>query len=141
LNWALVAAASLLVFSLTCRVQIGVRYMFPLVGLATVGLAAAMVETIQAVGHVWFRRILAGLTCAGVGWSATAALLVWPNGLCYTNELWGGTESGYLCLTDSNYDWGQGLKELAHWQREKSAPVDVCYFGSDPAIHQLGLRP
>src|SRR5207248_2607280 len=33
-NWALLCALTLLLFSLTCRVQIGVRFMFPLIALA-----------------------------------------------------------------------------------------------------------
>src|SRR5439155_95282 len=43
-NWASLAAATLLLFSLNCRVQIGVRLMLPLVALAIVGLAAATVQ-------------------------------------------------------------------------------------------------
>jgi hypothetical protein len=68
-------------------------------------------------------------------------VLVWPNGLCYTNELWGGTRAGYLYLSDSNYDWGQGLRELARWQRQhREDPLDVWYFGSDPALASLPMR-
>ena len=37
-NWACLAAAALLVFSLICRVQLGVRLMLPLVVLLIVGL-------------------------------------------------------------------------------------------------------
>jgi hypothetical protein len=43
-NWACVAAAALLTVSATFRVQTGVRFVLPLVGLAVVGLAAAVVE-------------------------------------------------------------------------------------------------
>src|SRR5262249_49498369 len=39
LNWAFLAALALLLFSLTCRVQIGIRLILPLVALALVGLA------------------------------------------------------------------------------------------------------
>jgi hypothetical protein len=139
-NWALAAAAALLLFSLTCRVQIGIRYMLPLIVLGTVGLAAAVVQTCRSINPGWTRMFLAATAGVGVEWSAAAAIMVWPNGLCYTNELWGGTERGYLCLSDSNYDWGQGLRELARWHEKNNAQLDVCYFGSDPAIHKLGLR-
>jgi len=139
-NWAMAAAAALLLFSLTCRVQIGVRYMLPLIALGTVGLAAAVVQSWQSFRAVWPKWLLAAAAGVGVAWSVAAAVVVWPNGLCYTNELWGGTERGYLCLSDSNYDWGQGLKELAIWHEQNGAPLDVCYFGSDPDIHKLGIR-
>jgi hypothetical protein len=62
--------------------------------------------------------------------------------LCYTNELWGGTANGYHCLSDSNYDWGQGLKELAHWQKEHQVhDLHVLYYGTDTALKQLPMQP
>jgi hypothetical protein len=62
--------------------------------------------------------------------------LVWPNALCFTNELWGGTSRGYESLSDSNYDWGQGLPELADWARSNGLPeLAVWYFGTDPAVN------
>jgi hypothetical protein len=148
-NWACLAAAALLAFSVTCRVQIGVRLVLPLVVLAVVGLAAGAVGAGRALrdgaGPGWLRgrghRLLAGLLAAAVLGTAASAARVWPHGLCYTNELWGGVDRGYLCLSDSNYDWGQGLKDLARWQRRHGGPaLDVWYFGSDPALKRLPLR-
>jgi hypothetical protein len=140
-NWACLAALALLVFSLTCRVQIGIRLILPLVVVAIVGLAAAVVRALEAIPAGWGRRLLAGTVTAGIGWAATAAVLVWPHGLCYSNELWGGTALGYRCLSDSNYDWGQGLRELARWQRRHGvSSLDVWYFGSDPLLSKLPMR-
>ncbi|MFQ5972531.1 MAG: hypothetical protein ACE5Q3_09370 [Alphaproteobacteria bacterium] len=141
-NWATVTAAALVVFSLTSRVQIGIRLVLPLVGLAAVGLAAAIVRTSHAVSPGWRRRtVLAGAT-AGLLWTGSAAVLVWPHALCYTNQLWGGTERGYLLLSDSNCDWGQGLKDLARWQQAHGgAPLDVWYFGTDPLLARLPVHP
>jgi hypothetical protein len=66
---------------------------------------------------------------------------VWPNGLCYTNEAWGDTSRGYLYVSESNYDWGQGLKELENWRRQKElATLDVWYFGADPDLNRLPLH-
>lgn len=144
-NWAMVAALALLAFSVTCRVQIGIRLILPLVALALVGLGAA-------AGRIWndgwlggsarWRAVVAaGAGAAAIAWSGTAALSVWPNGLCYTNELWGGVANGYLALSDSNYDWGQGLPELARWQEQHSeAPLAVWYFGTDPELTHLPMR-
>jgi hypothetical protein len=135
-NWACLAAAALLLYSLTCRVQIGIRLMLPLVGLAIVGLAAALVEAGRGWRPGWRRCCVSAAACAAVLSTTLAAATVWPHALCYTNPLWGGTNSGYLCLSDSNYDWGQGLKELARWQeRHHLCTIDIWYFGSDPAIH------
>jgi hypothetical protein len=152
-NWACLCALALLAFSVTYRVQIGIRLVLPLIALAAVGLAAAIVQigrwlaTREAAGQrasvsEWAGRyVLPLLIAAGIAWTATDSLCVWPHGLCYTNEFWGGTRQGYVCLSDSNYDWGQGLKELARWQRQHSdGPLDVWYFGQDPALTSLPMR-
>jgi hypothetical protein len=141
LNWALVTAAVLLVVSLNFRVQIGVRLVLPLVALAGVGLGAAAAETYRTLGCGLRRRLLAGALAAGVLWTAGAAVRVWPQGLCYTNELWGGTAGGYRWVSEANYDWGHGLPELARWQRERGLPrIAIWYFGTDPTFDRLPLR-
>jgi hypothetical protein len=141
-NWACVAAAVLLVYSVKCNVQIGVRLMLPLVVLGMVGLAAALANACRESGPGWRRQILRGAGLCAVGWAVLASTWVWPHGLCYVNEFWGGTDRGYLCLSDSNYDWGQGLPELAAWQQRQGAdvPLDVWYFGTDPLLKTLPLR-
>ena len=139
LNWVCLIAAALLLFSLNCRVQIGVRLVLPLVAVGVIGLAAAAGRAVQDLAPGWRRRLLIGGVAASLGWATWSAAAVWPNGLCYANELWGGTANGYLCLSDSNYDWGQGVKELARWRRGHSdAPLEVWYFGNDKAaLHRL----
>jgi hypothetical protein len=143
-NWACTSAGALLLFSITCRVQIGIRLVLPLVVLAVVGLAGAAGRLLQspAPSPTPARRRLVGtLLGAGIVWTALSAVLVWPWGLCYVNEAWGGTEQGYLRLSDSNYDWGQGLKELMRWQKDHGIEeMDVWYFGSDPAIFRPPLH-
>jgi hypothetical protein len=139
-NWACVAAGGLLLFTLTCRVQIGIRLVLPLVALTAVGLAGAAANAVRESG-VGRRRLIQALVTGGVAWAGLSAVLVWPWGLCYTNEAWGGTRRGYLRLSDSNYDWGQGLKELESWRKAKGIDqLDVWYFGSDPAIFRPPLR-
>jgi hypothetical protein len=140
-NWAVAAALVLLLFSLNSRVQIGVRMLLPMVALGLVGVAAAVAVACRELGPGWRQRLLASCAAAGVLWTVSVSALVWPHGLCYANELWGGTGTGYLYLSDSNYDWGQGLPELARWQQSRGGPpVDVWYFGTDPALKHLPLR-
>jgi len=139
-NWATLTAAALLVMSVTFRVQIGIRLVLPMVALGVVGLSAAVVQAWRESSG-WRRHLLAAGTVAGVVWTASASLAVWPHALSYVNELWGGTSRGYVHVSESNYDWGQGLKELARWQRQHEvAPLDIWYFGSDPMLHRLPLR-
>jgi hypothetical protein len=135
-NWACLSAAALAAFSIGCRVQIGIRFMLPLIALAIVGIAAGVVTAWRSDAIVWRRRLLMATACLAVAWTGTSALRVWPDGLCYVNELWGGTSTGYLKVSESNYDWGQGLKELEQWHDHNPGPLAVWYFGTDPAAEE-----
>jgi hypothetical protein len=140
-NWACLAALVLLVASLNFRVQIGIRLVLPLVAVGGVGIAAATVEALRMPRWRWTRPMLGGAVALGLLWMTASAATAWPHGLCYVNELWGGPEQGYELVSDSNYDWGQGLGELLAWNgAHGDAALDVWYFGSDPAIKRSPLR-
>jgi hypothetical protein len=132
-NWVTLMTGVLILFSVTFRVQVGIRLILPLVGFFIVGVAGAAANMITATKAGWPKRLAAGAVAACVLWTAAASVFVWPNALCYFNELWGGTAQGYKLLSDSNYDWGQGLRELRDWpQRNHIEKMDVWYFGTDP---------
>jgi hypothetical protein len=141
-NWVNWLALALLFFSLVCRVQTGIRLVLPLMALSTIGLAASLIEAHRQLHNKKWRCVIpssGSLTAVWLGWGA---LSVWPHGLCYTNELWGGTANGYCCLSDSNYDWGQGLKDLARWQQVNEVrDLDVLYYGTDTTLWRLPMRP
>lgn len=63
-----------------------------------------------------------------------------PWHLSYFNELAGSPDNGYKYLTDSNVDWGQGLKSLGKYLREeKISGIYLSYFGTgDP--HYYGIK-
>jgi hypothetical protein len=135
LNWPLVSAGVLLVASLTFRVQVGVRVVLPLVVFLILGAAAAVVNATRDVR--WARARHACATCIVilVAWNVREALRTWPDGLRYINPVWNSESAGYRWISDSNYDWGQGLPELRRWQAAHSGdPLAVWYFGSDPAV-------
>ena len=119
-NWALLLAAALVLFSLTFRVQLGVRMVLPLVVVLIVGVAAALADAMNRMPHRWARPLAIGVAAALV-WNAGSALRIWPHGLAYVNQFWGGTPDGYRLVGDSNYDWGQGVKELVNWERQQHA--------------------
>jgi hypothetical protein len=142
LNGALLASLGLLLLSVTFRVQIGVRFVLPIAVLALVGVAAALGRWWMESQPAWRRLVTGGVAVVLVGWSLLSGWSVWPHGICFTNELFHGTQEGYRALTDSNYDWGQGLKDLAQWQRSHAeAPLNVFYYGADPALGHLPVRP
>ncbi len=133
-NWAALCALALLLFSLNAHVQLGVRFMLPLAALAVVGMSAAAVRAGRP-------RTVAAVCVAAVLWSGASACAAWPNGLCYVNHFWGDPADGDRLVSDANWDWGQGLKELARWQRRQGGELDVWYFGLDPTLKRLPLRP
>lgn len=141
-NWAFLTALALLLFTLLCRVQTGIRLVLPLVSFAVIGVAAALVLARQQLSLSRWRPLVTASAALSASWLLWASLSVWPHGLCYTNELWGGTENGYRCLSDSNYDWGQGLKELAQWQEAHGVPnLPIVYYGTDTTLATLPMRP
>jgi hypothetical protein len=77
----------------------------------------------------WFVGVVIVSTAATTVW-------VWPHGLSYFNQLWGGPEMGFTRLHDSNFDWGQGLPELKKWHAAQGdvQALSVWYYGTDPAI-------
>jgi hypothetical protein len=138
------AALLLLAFTPNCRVQIGIRFVFPLMALTYITVAAAIArgwaEREEGTGRAavprWF---VAGMVAALVGTAGWA----WPNGLSYFNQLWGGMPAGSHLLHDSNYDWGQGLPELRAWNAEHNdgREIGVWYYGSDPEVSRAPLFP
>jgi hypothetical protein len=141
-NWAALSALALLLFSLDAHVQTGVRLVLPLVALGVVGLAAAAANAARSFGPGWRARAVAAGCAAAVLWSGATSWAAWPDGLCFVNRLWGDPADGDRLVSEANWDWGQGLKELARWKlRNGLAELDVWYFGLDPGMPRLGLRP
>lgn len=128
-------ALVLLAFTPNCRVQIGIRFVFVLMALTyiTVGAAIARGWAEPRPGGRAVPRWLVGALLAVLVGTAT---WVWPHGLSYFNQVWGGTPAGNVLLHDSNYDWGQGLPELRAWNaaHNSGGPLGLWYFGSDPDV-------
>jgi hypothetical protein len=112
----------------------------PLVAFACVGVGAGLVMMTRELAPRW-RRWVTGLGALTVACMMIGAASAWPHGLCFINVFWGGSERGYRLVSDSNYDWGQGVPELAEWrQRHPEGELDVWYFGTDPRLAHLPVH-
>ncbi len=129
------AGIALLLFALspTCRVQIGIRFMFPVMVLGYVSLATAIARGWASSESRYVPRWFVAAMLVAL--AATSAW-VWPHGLGYFNQAWGGPAAGPRLLHDSNCDWGQGLPELKEWLAEHNKQsIAVWYQGNDSAIY------
>lgn len=125
-------------FTLTSTLNIGYRYILPLVPfLCTYG---AKVASLRWLRPAWLRR---RLLPALMALYAAGALWVHPHYLAFFNLLAGGPGGGYRYLVDSNLDWGQDLKLLKTFLDEQGLnEVWLGYFGTaDPAYYGINYRP
>ena len=111
------------------NLNIGHRHILPLYPLVFVLAGAAA---------PWLRsRIGQGLVVIALGGLIFANARIYPQYLCYFNELVGGPASGWKYLADSNVDWGQDLLRLAAWAQRRERPqepIKLAYFGTaDPS--------
>ena len=137
----LIACGFLLAFSVNCRVQIGLRLIFPLVVMLMVMLGVSLHDWWQSCRNRWLGPTVGSLAFF-VGAVATMANQ-FPDGLRYTNDFWGQKSGPQKMVSDSNYDWGQGLLELADNMRpfaRADQPVWVVYWGADPRVNHFPLR-
>ncbi len=68
-------------------------------------------------------------------------LITFPAYLSYYNVFGGGTDTGYLLITDSNYDWGQDLKRLQYFvEKNNIQKISLDYFGGGEPSYYLGDR-
>ncbi len=105
-------------FCLSSRINIGYRHLLPLLPFLFVLAGAALSR------HV---RLATVLVIA----LAAESFAVYPFYLSFFNVAAGGPANGHKYLLDSNLDWGQDLKRLGGYLRQRQIPL-VClhYFGN-----------
>ncbi|GAC1471989.1 MAG: hypothetical protein NVSMB9_18690 [Isosphaeraceae bacterium] len=114
-------AAYLLITAMGSTRNYGFRYLLPLSPLALVWVSSL------AEWRGWPRTV----AFVGLAGQALGVASVHPNELTYFNALAGGPLGGRSILSDSNLDWGQGLKAFQRLQRDHEELKDVTlyYFG------------
>jgi 4-amino-4-deoxy-L-arabinose transferase-like glycosyltransferase len=120
------AAAAYLCFSMTSKVNIGLRHALPVYSMLAVAVGTQLAKTRQR----W--KIGVWVLC---GWLSLTALFAYPFYIPYFNELVGGPKNGYKYLIDSNFDWGQDAKRLKQFLDERGIQrIYLDYFGTQAAI-------
>jgi hypothetical protein len=135
-------AALFLAAAMFSSLNIGYRHILPVVPFLILLLSALAELPRDVIGSR--RRV--PVTAVGGGlaiWLVVGTLGIYPDYLAYFNVLVGGPSGGHRYLTDSNLDWGQGLKQLGDFLEEHDIEkVHLSYFGNvDPAAYDIRYEP
>ena len=134
--YVLLLPAILMGAALTAGTNMGIRHVLPIYPFLILAAAAGAWALIKR------HRAWTVAVAALVIFHATSSLRTLPNYLAYSNELFGGTSNTYRTLSDSNADWGQGLREAARYlARRNITDCWLAYFGTaDPAYYRLPCK-
>ncbi len=123
----------LAVASVFSDINIGLRHILPIYPFLFVYVS-------RAVNYKLF-RLYPGAVVLLVLWYVGSNLYIYPHYLEYFNELIGGPKNGYKYLVDSNLDWGQDLKLLLKYLKEKDIkPKKIVYFGPPRLLAYYGYQ-
>ncbi len=124
-------------FASISKVQIGFRHILPIFPFLIV-ISSSVVSTDSNKNNTK-PPILNFILLPLIGWYIFGCMKIHPFHLSYFNEFVGGAKNGYKYLTDSNIDWGQGLKKLGKWfLKQKYKGIYLCYFGTaDPHYYNI----
>jgi 4-amino-4-deoxy-L-arabinose transferase-like glycosyltransferase len=106
--------------AIASMLNLGVRHLLPVYPFCIVlaGAAAASFAMRSVVGRV----AVAGLLV----FTMISSLRCFPDFLAYSNEIAGGPSHSYRLVTDSNADWGQGLKWTKRYLDQH--PTKDCFI-------------
>ncbi len=122
------------VVSIASPLNIGIRHVMPTFPFIYLLVARGVTQWMRG-----FRRILiaGGLIASFIG----STLWTFPHFLSFYNILGGGLTSGFRVAVDSNYDWGQDLKRLAHVMETRAIEkIALDYFGGGNPRYYLGEK-
>jgi hypothetical protein len=134
-GFLLVSIAVYLVATILGNLNVGYRYLLPIVPLLHIYAGKAGARLWNGTRPWIGQSALAGLAV----WLLIGTMAVYPDYLAYFNEAFGGPANGYKLLSDSNVDWGQDLPRLAGVLDEHGIDhVKLSYFGqADPAYYGI----
>mgnify|MGYP006273370671 CR=1 FL=1 len=105
-----IATLFLIATMVVFQVQTGIRFLLPLWALAIAWAGSRLAKLAEQA-----RMVSAAMVIV----MAIDAAMVWPDALRFVNPFWGGIRDGYRAVSDSNYDWGQGMPELERWREAR----------------------
>lgn len=134
-NWYLINIAIMILIywfiSIRGNLNLGIRHILPAVMLTYIIIAFGIVKILIPLR---FSKVLLSVFLI---WYIAAITLVYPSYISNLNIL-AGQNQGYQIFTDSNLDWGQDLKRLNNWTKEKNIDtLYIDYFGTADVQYYL----
>ena len=125
----------LLFLGMRSRLQLGIRYILPIFPFLYMFIGWQISKLLESKVKIIAYIILILI----IGFQMNSVLKVHPYYLAYYNEYIGRPQNGWKYLVDSNTDWGQDLKRLAQFVKDKKIDhIRVDYFGGGNAAYYLG---
>jgi len=123
-------------FSLTLRLQIGLRHIFPITFLLYALVAKKIVDLLPSEITILKKQVKFSFLFLLLSFTILISwILTWPYYLSYYNILAGGTLEGYKIATDSNYDWaGQDVKRLGKWVKDNEIEKIYAHIFSNVSL-------
>lgn len=117
------------------NVQIGVRYILPALPFLILWVAGSFSGIRSKAGKV--------IGVALILWYVAEGVSAHPWHISYFNQLIGPRQNAYKYLTDSNLDWGQGVKELGKYVKQRGVQtIFFSQFGhADPHYYGINYVP
>ena len=138
--WFVVIVPPLCYFAIAMKsnIDIGYRHILPILPFLFIFVAATLLTSPVRL-RVGFRSVVALLMIGLI----FEYVRIYPHYLAFFNSISGGSDNGARYLVDSNLDWGQDLKNLGGWLRQKNiSNVCLSYFGiPDPEYYGIQARP
>ncbi len=125
--WPLLLGAGIFAASMLSRVNIGYRYLLPML--------APMAVFLGQLAQPGYLRSRLGQVSAAAAVLLTlgVSLAAHPHYLAYFNRLAGGPDNAWRIVVDSNIDWGQDLHGLARYMDEEGYDyVNANWLGTAP---------
>jgi 4-amino-4-deoxy-L-arabinose transferase-like glycosyltransferase len=133
-----IPAVSFLLIAMLSGMNAESRYILPIYPFCIV-LAGAAAWRMAQRSRGWAIAV-----AALVVFAAASSLHAFPNYLAYSNEAFGGPSKSYRQISNSNGDWGQGLKWVKRYLDANQ--ISDCWFDYnipfvDPKYYGIGCKP
>lgn len=124
------------VFVLMSRIDIGVRYLLPAYMFLFVACGALLERLVRSSKA---RRAGLIVALALVGWMCFEAARAFPDHVSYMNQL-AYARPHWWYLSDSNIEWGDDVRDLAKYLRERGeTSVRGGFLGGFLVLHHYGV--